>query len=195
MSSPDPLSIFLAVMTLISTLTGVVGTYVTFSQFRREAARRDAPQDGSAPNSQHSPASKPPFSVALRSKLGMSLGFIVLAMILGVVWKGTVSSPSTSSSSGTVVTSAENSEEGTVNVNNTGEFHNGSLHIALNSIEAKGDSDRHFATFTVSDADGKSQRITGEEVGFTMNFQDFNIRLISVSTGEARFTVKKKNGT
>jgi hypothetical protein len=178
-------------MTLISTLTGVVGTYVTFAQFRREAARRDAPQDGSAPNSGRSPSSKRPFSAALKSKFGLSLGFIVLAIILGVVWKGTVSSSSASSSAATV-TSTENSEEETVNVNDTKEFHSGSLYISLNSIDAKADSDRHFATFTVGSADDKSQRIKGEEAGFTMNFQDFSIRVISVGAGEARFAVKKK---
>ncbi|RYG66010.1 hypothetical protein EON80_16265 [bacterium] len=193
MSSPDPLSIFLAAMTLISTLTGVVGTYVTFAQFKREAANREASerQNGNTPNSPSPNRSR--FSQALKSKFMMSLGFIMLAIILGAVWKGTSSNlASALAPSHNSTTSIENAEEGTVNVNDTKEFHDGQIYISLNSTGSKGDPPRYFATFTVGAAEGKTQRIKGEEAGFTMDFQDFNIRVISVGATEAHFVVRKK---
>jgi hypothetical protein len=199
-------------MTFVSTMTGVAGTFITYAQFKREseakaaAARQKERERGEAGSSavpagtvntpQSAGNSKPEFSLGLKSKFRMSLGSILLAIVLGLVWKGTSSTLVAKAGMASNFTGSSNSggdsEDGQVSISNTKEFSGGQLYISLNSTDSKGDPPRYSASFTVGTAEGKVKKIGGEEAGFIMEFQGFNVRLISVSATDATFQVKKK---
>jgi hypothetical protein len=209
MSVQDRLTIFLAFMTFVSTMTGVAGTFITYAQFKREseakaAAARQRERERVESGSSAIPAAQADtpesagtgFSLGLKSKFQMSVGSILLAIILGLVWKGTSSTLVAKAGMMSNFTGSSHSggeaEDGQVSISNTREFSGGQLYISLNSTDSKGDPPRYSASFTVGTAEGKVKKIGGEEAGFIMEFQGFNVRLISVSATDATFQVRKK---